>query len=122
MTGKNKYSKEAIKPIDTFEFMEHIRLRPAMYIGSISTRGFIELLKGIFTTSLIHFEPRSIAFSYKGKYEGTIEINGIKNLIHDFWSTWNSNERNSFVIGFEVLNALSADFTVELFDTVGILN
>ena len=119
MAATNEYNEEAIQPLDTFVLMKHIRSRPAMYIGSVSIRGFMELLKGIFTTSLTHFEPSSIAFTYTGKYEGIIEINGIKNVIHDFWSRWDPNERNSFVIGFEVLNALSADFAIELFDTVG---
>lgn len=42
MSDINKYSEDKIQSL---EFYEHIRQRPAMYLGQVNHKGFIDTLK-----------------------------------------------------------------------------
>lgn len=113
MTEKKEYNKEDIQELN---WNEHIRLRPGMYIGRINLKGFVDLLKGIFSVSLSELKADSISFDFRNSNSGKITIDNIQNPVIDNWSKWNSNPQNPFVLEFQTLNALSSFFTIELSD------
>jgi topoisomerase-4 subunit B len=117
MTDKKKYSNEDIQEL---KWNEHIRLRPGMYIGRVNLKGFVDLLKGIFSISLSQLKANTISFDFRDSNSGKITIDNIQNPVIDNWSKWNSNPQNPFVLEFQTLNALSSFFTIQLSDLNGI--
>ncbi len=114
MANENKYTKEDLQEL---KWNEHIRLRPGMYIGRVNLRGFIDLLKGIYSVSLSKLKADTISFDFKNSNRGKIIIDNIQNPVIDNWSKWNSNSQNPFILEFQTLNALSLFFTIRLFDS-----
>lgn len=116
MTDKKKHSKENIQEL---KWNEYIRLRPGMYIGRVNLKGFVELLKGIFSSSLSQLKADSISFNFRNSNSGKIIIDNIQKPVFDNWSKWNPNPQNPFFLEFQTLNALSSFFAIELSDLNG---
>lgn len=112
---KNKYSFDKI---GEFKWLEHIRLRPAMYLGRVNNKGFIELLKGLFNIVLTDLKAGNITFEIINSNSAILKVNNILLPVTDNWSKWNPNANrvNTFILEFQVLNALSTSFKIKLFD------
>lgn len=115
MTDKNKYSVDSIVE---FRWLEHIRLRPAMYLGRVNIKGFVELLKGLFSNVLSDLNANNITFEIIESNSAILKANNILLPVIDNWSKWNpnTNRTNPFVLEFQVLNALCSSFKINLLD------
>ncbi|WP_299892339.1 hypothetical protein [uncultured Lacinutrix sp.] len=115
MTDKRKYTKDDIQKL---EWNEHIRLRPGMYLGRVNIKGFVELLKGLYSNVLNDLESDSISFEITKPDSGVLSITNIQSIVVDNWSKWdhNSHRTNPFILEFQTLNALSVRFKIHLFD------
>ena len=114
MSDKKLYSEESLPEI---KWNEHIRLRPAMYLGQVNLNGFITILKGIFHSSISKFKTETISFDFRNKNNGKIIVENISNPVIDNWSKWNYNSKNPFNLEFQALNALSSMFKIVLSDS-----
>jgi len=113
LTDSNKYSIDSIKE---FNQLEHIRLRPAMYLGRVNIKGFIELLKGLFSNVLSDLKSDYITFEIIESNSAILKANNVLLPVIDNWSKWNpnSNRTNPFILEFQVLNALCTSFEIKL--------
>jgi len=101
-----------------FEWVEHIRLRPGMYLGRVNMKGFIELLKGLFSNVLNDLNSNSVSFEITKLNSAILKVRNIQSPVVDNWSKWdkNSNKTNPFILEFQTLNALSETFRIKLLD------
>ena len=115
MTDKNKYTIDSIKE---FKWLEHIRLRPAMYLGRVNIKGFAKLFIGLFSNVLSDLKADRITFEIIDSNSGILKTNNILLPVIDNWSKWNpnSNRTNPFTLEFQVLNALCSSFKIKLLD------
>ncbi len=115
MTDKRKYTKDDIQKL---EWNEHIRLRPGMYLGRVNIKGFVELLKGLYSNVLNDLKSNSISFEITKPNSGVLSVTNIQSSVVDNWSKWdpNSHRTNPFILEFQTLNALSEIFKIQLFD------
>jgi DNA gyrase subunit B len=115
MSSENKYSATNI---GEFEWLEHIRHRPAMYLGDVNIKGFTELLKGLFSNVLFNLKAKHISFEITESNSAILKVNNILFPIIDSWSKWtkNPNRTNSYTLEFQVLNALCSSFKINLRD------
>lgn len=51
-------------PDANLTWYEHIRKRPGMYLGTVNTAGFVDLLKGIFNEGMYNRNARSRKLNY----------------------------------------------------------
>ena len=49
MSEKIEYSKENIKEL---KWYEHIRKRPGMYVSQVNEKGFMDMMKGIISSTI----------------------------------------------------------------------
>lgn len=120
-----KQKKTESQPPENLTWLEAVRKRPAMYVGSTGIYGFTHILKELFASFYKYFDPEDIAFklhSYNleadkisfeicGKQSGIFRIEKPKNKIPA-----NISENLSSGFDFAVLNALSIDYKFRLFD------
>jgi len=105
-----------VDDIQSLSHIDHIRLRPGMYLGNIGLKGFVELLKGFFSISLDELKTDLISFEFIDTHSGKLTISNIKNPVIDNWSRHRSNTKNPFILEYLVLNALSKTFQIKLSD------
>jgi len=105
--------KYTVDDIQALSQIDHIRLRPGMYLGNIGLKGFAELLKGFFSISLDELKTDSISFQFIDTHSGKLTINNIINPVVDNWSRHSLNSKTSF-LEYVVLNALSKTFQIIL--------
>lgn len=113
---KKEQESDQISPI-TIEYPEVIRLRPGMYIGSVDTRGFLHLLKGVLYNAITHYYSTAISVEIREAQSIHFKFSSINQPILKNWLSWEPTSSNSpFMIGLETLNALSTSFTIKLLD------
>lgn len=95
---------------------EHIRLRPGMYIGQVNIKGFIELLKGILSSSLSNTGSDRVTIELTGDTSSHLTFSNIQGAVKNTWTQWTPDQSNPMTIGFETLNALSRAFNIAFFD------
>ncbi len=104
--------------IPQLTWLEAVRKRPAMYVGSTGLQGFINILKGFFANFYSYiekhklFEAENLSFEIIGKQSGVLVFDKLKFKIS---SDINENLM-SHVFEFAVLNALSKNYECRLFD------
>ena len=110
-------------PIKPLHYPEAIRLRPGMYIGSVDSRGFLELLKGILYDAITYYHATYISVEIKDSQSIHLRFKTITQPIVKHWASYRLDAFNSpFCVGLETLNALSSDFAIKLLDaTSGII-
>jgi len=108
-----KYTADDIQALSQ---IDHIRLRPGMYLGNIGLKGFTELLRGFFSISLDELKTDLISFQFIDTHSGKLTINNIINPVVDNWSQHPSNTKTPFILEYLVLNALSRTFQIKLLD------
>lgn len=121
-----KKAKFTEKDIRILTWREAIRKRPAMYVGSTGIQGFTHLLKEFFASfyryvdvtqqtgdsPAINLEAEQSSFSITGKQSGIFLYNGLGYPI-----IGNISENLTlFGCDFAVLNALSQNYELSLFD------
>jgi DNA gyrase subunit B len=105
-------------PLNLLSSSEAIRLRPGMFIGSIDTRGFLHLLKGILSDAIYSYHSTSICIEIKDKQSIRLKFKEITQPIPSHWAEYRQDLfHNQFYIGLETLNALSTNFFIKLRDT-----
>ncbi|WMX16992.1 hypothetical protein [Aureispira sp. CCB-E] len=112
-----KEQKIELKAPPTLSYIEAIRLRPGMYIGSVDMRGFLHLLKGVLYDSITIFQSSNINIEIMGRQSIRFLIRDIPQPIQKCWASWERDfSKNPIFVGLETLNALSAIFNVQLLD------
>ena len=100
--------------IITLDCHEHVRLRPGMYVGSMNSRGFIDLLKRLCIHLFEKTESNDVFIQIDGNNSGKIRFSNIKKAFSDEYSI--ISRKNPFFIEIGVLNALSNNFTFKIID------
>lgn len=104
-------------PIKILPYPEAIRLRPGMYTGSMDTRGFLHLLKGILYDAITYYHSTSICIEIKDRQSIRLKFSAITQPIANTWTDYRQDSFYSpFYIGLETLNALSSNFAIQLLD------
>jgi DNA gyrase/topoisomerase IV subunit B len=104
--------------ITILEMPEGIRQRLGMFIGGTSSRGFMGLLKSLFTHAFSQIQTNDILINFGDDFSGSIRLSNIKTPIDNNWFNSNFFETR-FNWDLEVLNAVSERFTVKFFDKKG---
>ena len=100
--------------------IEHIRYRPGMYLGLVGFKGFTGLVKGLFSNSIENLSPDLIELELLKSNSGIIKVKNINNPIIDYWSKFHNNTSYSnWSFNFIVLNALSEEFKITLYNKKG---
>lgn len=116
MSKKNIYSESHIRALN---YREHIRERPAMYIGKINIKGFMEMLKGILSNTFLNAKPDYFQFEFQEKCSAKIIFKNIKKDLNDSWATEHIPHSSPFWMEALILNHLSAVFNITFFDKNG---
>lgn len=112
---KMKNKKYTCKDLKVISWDEAVRLRPAMYIGTINNRGFIDMIKGILTSFLSQKKSNLFIISLIKKNKASIQFNNLKAPISENCATIFRNPK-PFEIELGVLNALSKKFEILFLD------
>jgi DNA gyrase subunit B len=120
---KKEQKSDQIPPVHPLLFPEAIRLRPGMYIGSVDSRGFLDLLKGILYDAITYYHATNISVEIKDTQSIHLRFTTITQPVVKHWAAYRLDSFSSpFAVGLETLNALSSNFAVKLLDTTsGIL-
>ncbi len=113
MSEKPKYSAENIRALS---WVEHIRLRPIMYIGSVNVKGFTEMLKGIISSVIASSNTNHFMIELIDDLEGKIRFNNLNAEFVNHWGHYEKNPRNPFWLNIAALNALSEKFSICFLD------
>ena len=114
MTDKTKYSEKNIRSL---KWDEAIRTRPEMYVGKVNSKGFIEMFKGILSSTLVNTSSDRVSLDLLGDLTAKLSFLNIKKPIKNNWNQWKPNPINPFVIEFQTLNALSEKFRISFTDS-----
>ncbi len=100
------------------EFIEAVRKRPAMYIGSTSVRGFHNILRELVKDIFNATETDYFAFELLGELRGKFTFKNIQKNISDYSALTFYKLNDEMYQGFElaVLNALSKSLEFQVFD------
>lgn len=100
------------------EFIEAVRKRPAMYVGSTSIRGFYHILRELVKDIFNATETSYFAFELLGKISGKFTFKNIRKTISDNSALTFHTLNDASYQGFElaVLNALSKSLEFGVFD------
>ena len=113
---KKKYSLESLPQIGP---IDHIRIRPSMYIGQVNSKGLINVLKDFFTHSSVELKVNTITLLLNKDKSVELTVDDIINPVYDSWTKFNKSKYNPFPLGLILLNGLSSEFSIELFDSDG---
>ncbi len=110
---KDMDSTEVKKP-QYSNIIEHIRRRPAMYLGSINSKGLVNMCTFLVDDALEEWLPSAASFSVKnnGEITGVLEIK--ETLIEDTWGKLKQNDQGLNLFSLAVANALSSRFSITL--------
>lgn len=111
MSEENKYSVESMVDINP---LEHMRYRPAMYIGRVDVKGNLEIIKYFFEYIEESLSWNQVDFIYTSKEFFKITINGMLNfdLTTEFFQTLSyASESNKYSL--LILIALSEKCIIE---------
>lgn len=97
-------------------WVEQIRKRPGMYLGSTDIRGFVHFLKDIYTQAIHNLNATTLFFECSAKNKGVIHIQHQLTGVVDNWSKLELHPHKNNQLGFQVINALSGCFKIELLD------
>lgn len=111
MQEENKYAAENIS--EKLNWNEHIRKRPAMYIGAVNNKGFTNLVKGILTDTIPNTESDTFQINLSAKNKGSLRFKNIKKPIAESWAIF--IKPPSFY-EVQAMNALCNNFTVSYFN------
>jgi DNA gyrase/topoisomerase IV subunit B len=103
--------------ITILDIREAVRLRPAMYVGYLTNRGFIELLKNLFHHAFKHTQTNEVLIEFEDDYSAKIRLKNLKTPIAGNW--FHANFDNRFYSDLVVLNGLSEQFTIRFLDKKG---
>ena len=106
---KNEYTADDIQVL---EWLEAVRKRPAMYVGSTRLNGFFTLIKLIFESFLINNHSDYFEITFKDKLEVIVRLHNLKNPINDTVNQY----LNISSFEFPILNFLSVSYEFSLFD------
>lgn len=99
------------QPIETLNFVESVRKRPGMFIGSVGIKGFNELLKQVFET-LQEYVPDASVFEM-GFYPGNRVVLELRNHQEEKLSAhiaaWHKHDSVYTIDWIKALVALSSD-------------
>ena len=104
----NNYSEDNIQSI---EFYEHIRKRPAMYLGQVNHKGFIDTLKKFITQFLKVSGAKKVIIIFKDENKGEITFSSISNKIRQDIAILNKDDLYS-TLDLSILNSLSQNMLV----------
>lgn len=98
-------------------FQAHIRLRPAMYLGKVELKGFVELLLQILSGTISKTQASQITFNFHDKNKGRLTIGNIRKEMIDNWAVFH-DEDPTLPLFMEplVLNSLSQYFHMIFYD------
>ncbi|MFK7770601.1 MAG: hypothetical protein AB8F94_00625 [Saprospiraceae bacterium] len=113
MSKKTSYSENHIQALN---HREHIRKRPAIYLGKVNIKGFMEMLKGLLSNTFLNTKPDYFQFEFSEKYSGKIIFKNIKGGLNDSWATEHILPSSPFWMEALVLNNLSSVFDIIFFD------
>lgn len=103
---------------EEMEFIEAVRKRPAMYIGSTSIRGFHHILRGLIKDIFNATETDYFSFELIGEIEGKFTFKNVQKTISDYSVLTFYKINDETYQGFElaVLNALSESLQFKVFN------
>lgn len=108
------------QPTQSLNFVESIRKRPGMFIGSVGVKGFNELLKQVFET-LQEYVPAASVFEM-GFYPGNRVVLELRNQRDEKLSahiaSWNKRDAVYAIDWIKALVALSSDTRIVAGDLV----
>lgn len=110
---KKEYSKSDIQELS---WNEAIRKRPRMYIGDINDKGFVELIKGIFSNIISHTKSNFSSIILYSENKVELKFSGLQNPIVDNCSTLSTYTVNHPVLEMGVLNALCSNFEIHFLE------
>lgn len=114
---KKEQKSDQILPVNPLLYPEVIRLRPGMFVGSVDSRGFLNLLKGTLYDVINYYHTTSISIEIKGTQSLCLRFKTPVESITNYWAAYKSDSFNSpFSVGLETLNALSTNFSIKLID------
>lgn len=107
-----------MKEEKNIEFIEAVRKRPAMYIGSTSVRGFHNILRELVKDIFNATEATYFAFELPGGISGKFTFKNISKTISDDSALTFYKQNDETYQGFElaILNALSKTLKFRVFD------
>ncbi len=108
MSDINKYSEDKIQSL---EFYEHIRQRPAMYLGQVNHKGFIDTLKKFITQFLKVSGANKVIIIFKDENEGEITFSNISNPIRQDIAILDKDDLNN-TLDLSILNSLCENMLV----------
>ncbi len=117
MSKKTTYSEANIQTLD---WKDHIRLRAGMYIGSVDAKGFMLMLKTIFSNSFSISMADYFIIEFRGNRSASFIFKNMKRAHLDSWATDTFNSRYAnHHLSLPVLNALSSEFNIKFLDKKG---
>ncbi len=116
MSNKTTYSEANIQALG---WNENIRKRAGMYIGSVDSKGFMELIRGLLSQTFLNSKPNYFQLELKEKSSGKIIFKNIQGNLKDSWASEHVNRNSPFWMEALVLNALSSEFNIKFSDKKG---
>lgn len=114
MSEKSEYGQSDIKKL---EWQEHIRMRPGMYIGQASERGFMEMFKGVICASITNAGAKRFSFDLRDNGQGKFQFDNHMGDLANNWGRINHSARSPLILDHVVLNALSKYFEISFSDS-----
>lgn len=108
-----------IDDIKVLKWYESVRLRPSMYIGNTDNKGFANILKGVFSSIIVHYESDIITINLTKSLSGNISFSKREGSLKNKWQKWRFDTANPYFFEIPVLNALSTRFEARLLNTEG---
>ncbi len=108
--------KYTIAEVGKLNWIEHIRKRPGMYIGQVNNNGYMDIIKGIISTTIESSNPNKFSIKLIEEREGELSIYNFENALDNNWG-YHRPSTKQFVLKINMLNALSKWFRIKFFDS-----
>ena len=111
MANKENYTAEDIRYVTWYEA---IRRRPTMYLGQNDMKGFVKLLKDLFSNVINDLKSSAVSFEITKSHSAIFRVKNIQSPVIDNWS--GEMRGWKFIVELYHLNALSEIFEITLLD------
>lgn len=117
MAKRKKYDE---KSVSTLSWDEHIRKRPGMYLGTVNSRGFVNLLKELITGCILNRPHAEVRLNLHDRNTGDLTIASKTITVPPFWIESYLSGYTPIEFGLMALAALSSAFKLHLLDEANI--
>ncbi|MEM6771227.1 MAG: hypothetical protein AAF597_11640 [Bacteroidota bacterium] len=105
------------EPTSNLAWHEHIRLRPGMYVGTVNTKGLVDLLKGLANAIITTTSSDRFTIELSENLAVSISFNNYQKASFSNWGYFSTHPYDHFRFEACILNALSKEFRTTYFNS-----